>query len=182
MDNLWTCAAARWWPSLGDPTPWGWAATLLFALASVVAARTAVRLGGRDRLLWAVAAALMAALALNKQLDLQILLTATGRCLAQAQGWFEARRAVQATFVAALAVAVVLALVGLARAGRGTRAAGGWVIAGLGLTGAFVLWRAALFHHMESEALHHLTHLYVPQMLEGAGPAALILGGLTLRG
>jgi len=181
MNDLWTCAAARWWPELGDPTLWGWTATVLFALAALVSVQMAAALAGRDRLLWAVAAALMAALALNKQLDLQILLTATGRCLAQAQGWFEVRRAVQAAFVATLAIVVVVAFVALARAGRGTREGSGWVIVGLGLTGAFVLWRAALFHHMESEALHTLTHLYVPQMLEAAGPVALILGAARLR-
>ncbi|MDB5657901.1 MAG: isopropylmalate isomerase large subunit [Cypionkella sp.] len=52
----------------------------------------------------------MLILAVNKQLDLQSALAATGRCIAQFQGWYRARRDVQHHVIEVLLVAIVAGL------------------------------------------------------------------------
>ena len=74
---------AAWRPGIGDPTAVGWATVVFYLVA----------------------------LGLNKQLDLQSLLTAVGRDIAVAQGWYAQRKGVQLVFVA------VVALVGMGAIG-----------------------------------------------------------------
>lgn len=91
----------------------------------------------------------MALLAINKQLDLQSLLTQVGRDIAVYEGWWDRRRAVQATFIAAVAIVGMLA-VGLM----------GWLswpltlgralaLAGIGFLLVFIVTRASSFHHVD---------------------------------
>lgn len=112
--GLWGCAFQTWSPGIGDATVWGWVTVALYALAALVAALTAraapfppaSRL--REQVFWTCLAVAMAALAVNKQLDLQSLMTALARCAAQTQGWYEDRRVVQMLFILGL---VLFALV-----------------------------------------------------------------------
>jgi hypothetical protein len=60
---------------------------------------------GTARGLWLTLVPLLGFLAINKQLDLQTALTATGRCMAQAEGWYDNRALVQIGFIAGLMLA-----------------------------------------------------------------------------
>jgi len=69
----------------------GWVTVAIYLAAAVtlvVAMRAPFPAAsrGRERLFWALLAAVLRALAVNKQLDLQSYLTARGRCAAQHQG------------------------------------------------------------------------------------------------
>lgn len=144
----------RWSPGIGDPTFVGWATVFFYFLASFCAYRVATRrsaaLSVVELWYWRVLAAGLAALGVNKQLDLQSALTEVGRILAHDQGWYETRREVQRVFIlfvamASLLVAGVLSIV-LRHAPRET-----WltILGVLGLVG-FVAIRAASFHGMDA--------------------------------
>ena len=91
-------------------------------------------------------------LGINKQLDLQILLTQAGRWLAWYQGWYADRRGVQFAFLIVVGLvtssALILALVRLRphfRSGKGLRG----TLGGFALLMCFVAMRAASFHHLD---------------------------------
>lgn len=143
------------WPALvGDPNPLGWVTTAAY-LAAALAAGLATRRNGpgakdrpaHRRAFWLGVAALLIALGVNKQLDLQSLLTATMRNLAREGGWYDWRRQMQAMFVTAIAASFVAAALALAlrvwRAGRWERLGAAGTVLLLG----FVAVRAAAFHH-----------------------------------
>jgi len=171
-----SCAAPQWWAEFGDPTAWGWAMTLGYGLAALMATARWRREAMSARGFWAVLVGIVAGVAINTQADLQILVIALGRCLALEGGWFEARRTVQALVFGAL-VLVALALLGWLVARRRAGGPGaGLALAGLASMAVFVAWRAAEFLHVEGEALHALSHLHVPRLFEAGGAVAIALG------
>ncbi|PZN92614.1 MAG: hypothetical protein DCF31_15555 [Alphaproteobacteria bacterium] len=136
---------------------------------------------GRERLFWLVAALLLLGLGLNKQLDLQTMLTDWGRRAAREGGWYAQRRALQLAFVAAAAVAVLLVGAGLAGLVRGLRLRVRVVLAGLALLGAFVLVRVASFHHIDVAMRTPVLGLKLYTVLELAGIAIVIAGAAWPR-
>jgi hypothetical protein len=180
----WTLGASdadgRWRLGLGDPTIWGWLVTLMYfgVVAMCVAAWRredwAFLRGGRGMRprFWLVVGAVMLVLGLNKQLDLQTLVTSVGRSLAKSQGWYEKRRLVQGVFVA------VTGLVAL-----GAVACGWWWLrsawrrywpawVGLMYLGAFIVVRAASFHHLDDALFKTAVfERFVSRGLEAAGVA-----------
>jgi hypothetical protein len=149
------CALESWSPGIGDPTAMGWVTVAVYALAALLAALVAVRAPfpvrslGRERAFWAIAALMLAFLAVNKELDLQSFLTAAGRCAAQAQGWYDDRRVVQAEFIAALVGIAGVGLLALLWLLRGTWRRSFVPALGLVFVTGFVLVRAAGFHHVD---------------------------------
>ena len=79
----------RWRPTIGDPSAMGWLTVVGYIVAAISCGRTALQTpitpgpARNRRLTWLVMTAVMAALALNKQLDLQSLLTDIGRVAAR---------------------------------------------------------------------------------------------------
>ena len=118
---------AAWRPGIGDPTAVGWATVVFYLVA----------------------------LGLNKQLDLQSLLTAVGRDIAVAQGWYAQRKGVQLVFVAVVAL-VGMGAIGLIAATLARRAS--WplriAILAAGVLVVFIIVRATSFHHVD--AMLHL--------------------------
>ena len=97
-----------------DASPLAWMVVLAY-LAGALACLWAARLTepGRDLRFWAGTAVLLILLGLNKQLDLQTLLTEAGRWMARQEGWYGSRRIAQAAFIVALAAAAFLSLASL---------------------------------------------------------------------
>jgi hypothetical protein len=98
---------------------------------------------------WLSLAVLFALLGVNKQLDLQTLLTETGRWVAYGTGWYEERRGVQILFVTLVATGAVLAVMGLAYLARDQLRTLGPSIVGLAMTLGYVVIRAASFHRVD---------------------------------
>ncbi len=127
---------------------------VLYAAAAFLAFRAAghARASGATEAevrLWQLLTVGLVLLGINKQLDLQSALTELGRYLAHQQGWYEARRVVQFAFIlvvlgVAMIVAVPLLLASLRMPGP-TRLA----VCGALFLGAFVVVRAASFHHVD---------------------------------
>jgi hypothetical protein len=102
-----------------------------------------------ERRFWVGMLCLFVFLGVNKQLDLQSLFTAVGRATAQAQDWYDERQQYQTAFVGAVGFASMLVLSmmlwRLQRSPGPVRLA----IVGLAFTSAFVVIRAASFHHVD---------------------------------
>jgi hypothetical protein len=159
----------RWRPEIGDPSIMGWVTVLAYAVAAVLAWRAGS--AGRERI-WLGTAVLMALLCVNKQFDLQSLLTDIGREIARHGGWYDDRRRVQKGFVLA-----VLAGAGLL---------GGWFVwrfrdflarrkllaAGLFLLLTFIVVRAISFHHVDVFLKRGVAGVRMNWLLE--------LGGISL--
>jgi hypothetical protein len=164
-----------------DPTTLAWIIVAAYAggaLLALAAGGSAV--SARERRFWKLAAAVLFLLGLNKQLDLQLLLTDAARSLAKANGWYELRRIVQGAFLLILGLGAVAAGILFARWLRGTVLAVKIAAAGLLLLTGFVLARAAAFHHIDAWVMVNVAGLRSGWWLELAG-IALIGAGAAAR-
>jgi hypothetical protein len=164
---------AGWSPGIGDPTPTGWLTVVGYLAACALAWRAASRDPGNAPA-WRGIALFCALLALNKQLDLQSLLTAVARENAVAHGWYERRRAVQAAFILALGAGSSAAALGLLWLARGRGAALRGAACGVTFLFLFVSVRAASFHHMDAFLRVSLFAVTMNHALE--------IGGIALIG
>jgi hypothetical protein len=168
----------RWQPAVGDPTVWGWITVAGYALACTACAAAAFRLRRQragDAWAWLGLAGLMLVLGLNKQLDLQSLLTQWGKDLAHQQGWYEQRRLVQAAFVAGLGLAMLAGLAVVGWAAR--RSFDRWcalALVGVVMLAGFVLMRAAAFNKVTALTASQPLGVSVNHLLENI-PILLII-------
>ncbi|NJM81640.1 MAG: hypothetical protein HC844_03365 [Tabrizicola sp.] len=188
LPALSACVSGRWQLSIGDPDVLGWSVFGLYILAGVLAVAALTR-GAfpeshrrRDQTLWALIAALMIAVGLNKQLDLQSLANAVGHCLSQAQGWYEDRRVAQRDFILLLALLSCAGAALLIWMLKGRVRANLLPLAGLAALVGFVLVRGMhLLHLFVTEegladvAVHSLT-----ETLEILSPALITLAAWRL--
>ena len=179
----------RWRPGIGDPTVLGWvtvAAYLLAAVGSMLAAwREPMpdgnrRPGARPSRFWLFLAVMLLALGINKQLDLQSLLTQIGRDAVAARGLYSERRELQVAFIAAVVLACVAALAGFLWAARRTLARRWPAIAGMVFILGFVVIRAASFHHVDAFLAARLGGLRWNWILELGGIAFVAAGALRV--
>ncbi len=126
-----------------------WLAVVGYGIAALLAWRVGTRCEGRERSFWWIAAFILLALGVNKQLDLQSELTATLRHVARSAGWYAGRRQFQLLFLAGLAIGTIIGSRWLARLVQGLRTPVMITLAGLLALAAFVLLRAASFHHLD---------------------------------
>ena len=173
---------STWYAHGGDPTRTAWIVVFGYigaVILTVMAARRAP--AGPERRFWWLATIVLLLLGINKQLDLQTLLTDTLRRLSRQEGWYRNRREAQMLFiiglVAASAVAGAVMFAWLARA----RASGSVMLSTLGLVllGAFVLVRATSFHHVDALLRGELLGLRLYVWLEVAGICVVAIGAAT---
>ena len=181
LSALRACIARDWTPQIGDPQITGWLTVLSYLTCLVLAVMVLRRRpAGAARGLWLAIAALMAFLGLNKQLDLQTALTATGRCMAHAQGWYDNRWMVQIAFIAGLLLGVVLALVWATKSLRGQMRRNGTALLGLAVLCGFVLVRAVGFHHMDRLISMDFASISFNFWFENAGLLLIAINALML--
>lgn len=146
---------------IGDLSLRGWVTVFAYFVTAFLVQRVLShrpRRSGSERLgsgtddayhFWLFTFALMVLLGINKQLDLQSLITAVGRDFARSQGWYENRRSVQWIFVVGLGAAALASVMSILFLQRRViwRAKGAFF--GLTLLAAFIILRAAKFHHVE---------------------------------
>ncbi len=182
LSLLLDCMTQSWSRPTGDPGAIGWTITIGYAVAAAASFGVAGRgiSHVRERVFWVGLGLFLAFMAVNKQLDLQVWTTATGRCVARAEGWYRQRREVQAEFVRLLALglgAIMLALIVYLRKSLRRN----WVaILGLIVLAGFIIQRAVSFHHLD-RALHvEILTLRAHRWVE-LGGLALILLGVVMR-
>lgn len=183
MGTTLTCAFTQWSPGLGDNNIMGWLTVLVYLVAGVLSLRAARAmaedaLSRRERLFWAIAGAVMLFLAVNKQLDLQSLVTMIGRCHAQLAGWYNDRRAVQKLFILLVAAGGLGAVGLLALLLRGILNRVWLALLGLGFVCLFVVIRAASFHHVDILISSTVLGFKMNWALELPGPLMVILVAL----
>lgn len=149
-------AQINWRPRIGDASLMGWLTVGAYGVATVLSFLAAIRQpvssGSRDALrqrrLWVGLGVVMAFLGLNKQFDLQSLLTDIGRVLANRDGWYSQRRTIQFWFVVAVGAASVAAFLFIAKKSRSAFRGRIPLLLGVSLLLLFVVMRAASFHHV----------------------------------
>jgi TRAP-type uncharacterized transport system fused permease subunit len=165
-----------------DPTPVAWiivAAYFVGAIVCFLAGRFSVQ--RRDRMFWLGTGLFLVLLGLNKQLDLQSLLTEAGRSLAQREGVYDARRLIQGIFILALAAGAILGVATLSGWLRRSAASVKVAAFGIVLLVAFILMRAASFHHMDGWVTHRVAGMRSGWWLELAGIAVIGLSAMRYR-
>lgn len=178
--SLTGCVLQGWRPQIGDPELTGWLTVLAYLICTVLSAQVWRRLKGRrGRSFWGVMAVVMLLLAINKQLDLQSAMTATGRCLALAQGWYETRRPVQVAVIVAMLIAMPLALLIGMRLMRGQLRSNGVALLGLAVLCSFVAIRAVGFHRMDALIGHREFGISTNFLLENAGLLLIALNAVA---
>lgn len=181
LSALRACIAQDWVPQIGDPEITGWLTVIAYLICLFLALRVlARRPAGAARGLWRVIAGLMALLGLNKQLDLQTALTATGRCMAHAQGWYDSRELVQLAFIAGLLLGVSVVLIWTMGALRGQMRRNGLALIGLAVLCGFVLVRAVGFHHVDMLLSMDFANFQFNFWFENAGLLLIAINALML--
>jgi len=186
LETTLTCAFTRWSPGLGDNHPVGWLTVLVYLAAAIASARAALRCGRdgaerAERRFWWIAAAVLLLLSVNKQLDLQSLLTMVARCHAALAGWYDDRREIQRAFIWLVAGGAIAALALLSLLLRGILDRVWLALTGLAFVCGFVVIRAASFHHMDGLIGSMALGLKVNWLLELPGPL-LVLAVALRRG
>ena len=168
-----------WTPGIGDPTIYGWITVAAYVMAAWLCLNASRGGAKRERRLWLVLAVAMALLAINKQLDLQSLLTAVGRHTAKMHGWYGERRHYQRIFIAVMVIGGLVAMgIVLSLFRRGSGAAKG-AIAGFALLIVFILVRASSFEAVDTLLVRHLNGVKVNHLLELGGIAIVGLSALA---
>jgi hypothetical protein len=146
----------RWRPQIGDPSFMGWLTVFVYALAAFTAFAAARRggcavgLANGSRPMWLMVATLLAFLCINKQLDLQSLLTDIGRIFAWQQGWYQERREYQKWFVLGALAVSLLTTVLLFFIYRQFWLKHFLLSSGLAFLLTFIVVRAISFHHVDT--------------------------------
>ena len=178
----------NWRPGIGDPTFAGWLTTVCYFAAAVLCGLAASRVRsatdgrGGSAAFWVILTILLAALGINKQLDLQSLFTELARALARQQGWYEQRQSAQKIFIALVGLCGALALTFFAILIRRSLETQGLALLGVILLACFVLIRASSFHHVDSLLGLRLAGLKLNWIIELTGIACVgICAGSSLR-
>jgi hypothetical protein len=164
-----------------DRAPLAWlivAGYFVGAAAAFWASRSARK---RDRRFWIWTALLLIFLGLNKELDLQTLMTVEGRTLAHQSGWYEQRRIVQGVFLLVMGIAGVVTIVALVRWLRKSPLQVKTAAIGIVLLFIFVLIRAGSFHHIDHWVTINVAGMRSGWWLELAGTAVICLSALAFR-
>ena len=170
----------HWSPGIGDPTAAGWLATLAYFATAWCCRAAALRIKPayrvtpavrRERRLWYALSALLAALGINKQLDLQSALTELARMLARSGGWYGERRSVQLAFVLAVGIGALAAAALALWATRRTSPPARLALAGAAALLGFIAARAASFHHVDVAISQEWLGLRVSSLVELAAIA-----------
>ena len=166
----------RWAPSIGDPTVMGWVTVVVYFTVAIIClkAATTENANKSEKLFWFYLTFFLIALGINKQLDLQSLLTQTGKDLAIAQGWYKDRRFIQMGFIILIGLLGVTGTIILLKTYRNANTAIKIAFVGCIILFVFIIMRASSFHHMD---------LFINMEFVGAKMNWLLeLGGLAIIG
>lgn len=171
----------KWSFGIGDPTIIGWLIVAAYITAAVLCGRCAY-LARKDQqrkylTFWLTITIILALLAVNKQLDLQTLVTDIARKMAKQQGWYEHRRGFQmwvTSIIAAVGICLIAMAVWIMRNYKSTR----MTFIGLTLLLAFIVTRAAPLHYIDKILTIKLANLKLRYLLELAAIACIAISAV----
>lgn len=170
-------AQTHWRPGIGDPTIAGWltvAAYFVAFLFSVACARRSAginlpeRAAVQQKLWWFIAVALLL-LGINKQLDIQTLITEVGKVMAKRQEWYEQRRIVQSWFITGVTITGLFSLIIVWRTFRNVWKENWLALTGMVFLVSFIIIRATSFHGVDRLLGFSLAGLKINWILELSG-------------
>lgn len=178
----------HWVPSIGDPTIIGWVTVAIYFIVAVICLKAAFtsKLDGNQnksnqeksiKTFWLFLTFFLIALGINKQLDLQSLLTQIGKDLAIAQGWYKDRRVVQMGFIILIGLLGVTGSAILLKIYWNANTAIKIAFTGSVILFVFILMRASSFHHMDIFINMKLAGMRMNGILELGGLAIIGTGG-----
>lgn len=161
----------------------GWLTVAAYALAASLCLIAAWRsridespaAGARLRRLWLGVATLMLFLCVNKQLDLQTLLTRIGRELAIRGGWYGNRRIVQFVFVVLVAAVAIAGFRFIVRGTRSILKERKLLLFGLCFLIVFIIVRALSFHHIGVFLATEIAGIRMNWVLELGGIGLIVI-------
>ena len=170
----------RWVPSIGDPTIIGWVTVAVYFIVAVICLKAAFTSNSEKSIknFWLFLTFVLIALGINKQLDLQILLTQIGKGIAIEQGWYKNRRAVQAGFIIFIGLTGVSTLIFMIKTYRNINSSVNIALTGCIILFSFILTRASSFHHMDILINMKLADIRVNEILELGGISIIGIGGI----
>jgi hypothetical protein len=139
----------QWEVGIGDPTIFGWITVVSYAASAYLCWKTLTIGAGRDRQAWQLMAIVLIALGINKQLDIQSLMTQEARVFIKWLGLYEMRRTLQVYFLIAISFGALTGLWIFCRKFAALNTDLKVAIGGLCFVVCFVLVRAASFHHLD---------------------------------
>ena len=171
----------HWQPGIGDPTFMGWLTVLAYlitAFSCLICAfshrfLSPLQRVNRIRWLWGFFAIVLLVLGINKQLDLQSLVTVIGKEVALSQGWYQQRRIIQAQFIIGIVIAALILLSVIGRAIYAERRTYRLALLGLMFLSCFIVIRASSFHHIDSLLRWQLVGFRLNWILEIGGIACI---------
>jgi hypothetical protein len=180
--------AYGWQPVIGDPSVMGWITVGAYFWTSLIALRLVLnsrRWFPSDSCMlqqrfWLVVCLLMLALGVNKQLDLQSLITAMGRYYAERDGWLEYKRYVQLGVIISILIVAALSLLFFIYRMSDLLKTNWLAIAGLTCLLVFIVSRATSFHHMDIFISTYIVGVRINWLMELGGLAAIGLSALTV--
>lgn len=175
----------EWQPGIGDPTLAGWLTVGIYfaATAACFLAANRSHFSGRnwqqDGMFWLLTALLLLVLGINKQLDLQSLFTELARSAAKEGGWYEQRRTYQGAFILMVGGGSIVAATALLLWTRRLGITQQIAVFGLSSLGAFIVIRAASFHHVDKFISGTIIGARWSSLLEIVGAATVALSALV---
>jgi hypothetical protein len=176
-----------WSPRIGDPTLIGWLTVLAYFAAAFGCARAARRTSLPSRnwweesaRFWTVLTVLMVALGINKQLDLQTLLTFVGRGLFQRLGLYGERRYYQVAFIAVIGLVCTSLLAMFLWSSRQSLRERWLALTGTVFILGYVVVRAASFHQVDLFISSGVSRLKWNWILELGGIGSVCLGSFRV--
>lgn len=156
----------RW---TGDPTLIGWGVFFAYFIGAWLCYRAATRVESRGQLAsaWLGLASLLLLLGINKQLDLQLWLTAIGRSLSRTQGWYKERFYIQLAFTILVVIVVIVVCWFVLRMGRGHLGQNWLALVGTALLATFVVMRTVSYDVVDLSV--SVFGMKLHQMIEAAG-------------
>ena len=170
-----------WRPTIGDPSFMGWFTVVSYFACAIVSLSAAIKCKKSDRgafLFWNAISTLMFLLGVNKQLDLQSLLTEIGRQIARYQGWMDQRRIIQFWFIVILVIAVVLSFLIFVIVMRDLFRRFKFAFIGLFVLMSFIMIRAISFHHVDEILRSRIFDVKINWALELTGIYAIFIAGM----
>lgn len=185
MSQILTCALEQWGPGIGDAHPMGWVIVGVYSITALAALTLALRNpfdgpgATRERQFWGGMGVVLAFLAVNKQLDLQSLMTAIGRCHAQLAGWYDDRATVQRAFINGLAIGALATALALAWFLRITLRRNALAVLGFAFVLGFVVIRAVGFHDVDRLISTEWQSLRLNWILELIGLSMILVAAFS---
>lgn len=158
----------------------GWVTVFGYVVAVLLSALVLVLGTANRRSFWYFITLAMVLLAINKQLDLQSAFTAVGRCAAKIQGWYEDRRVVQVTFIAALSAFSLVLTLALAWNLKSSLKQDWLAFLGFAFLVTFVVVRAAGFHGFDQFISFEMIGVRMNWVMELAGITLISMNAVLL--